>query len=94
MSQKVYILFYCLIAGFTTRAQGVVLSQPFMSSQFLSSASVGSGLYGSRLQSNIKSQLINGQNLYKTAVVGFDARFNAIDNSKNYYCAFLDLSST
>ena len=55
-----------------------------MSSQFLSSASVGSGLYGSRLQSNIKSQLINGQNLYKAAVIGFDNRFNAIDNSKNY----------
>lgn len=84
MSQKVYILFYCLIASFTTRAQGVALSQPFMSSQFLNSASVGSGLYGSRLQSNIKSQLVNGQNLYKAAVIGFDNRFNAIDNSKNY----------
>ena len=84
MSKKIYILFYCLIASFTTRAQGVLLSQPFMSSQFLSSASVGNGLYGSRLQSNIKSQMINGQNLYKIAVVGYDTRFNAVDNSKNY----------
>ena len=93
MSKKVYILFYCLIASFTTRAQGVALSQPFMSSQFLSSASVGSGLYGSRLQSNIKSQLINGQNLYKAAVIGFDNRFNAIDNSKNYLGYGLQLVS-
>jgi hypothetical protein len=72
------------MAAFTSRAQGVALSQPFMSSQFLSAASVGNGLYGSRIQSNIKSQMINGQNLYKIVVVGFDTRFNAIDNSKNF----------
>lgn len=67
-----------------TKAQGVVLSQPFMSSQFLSSASVGNGLYGSRMQSNIKTQMIDGQNLYKTIVVGFDTRLKATDNSSNY----------
>jgi hypothetical protein len=83
-SKKVYILVCCLIASFTIKAQGVVLSQPFMSSQFLSSASVGNGLYGSRMQSNIKTQMIDGQNLYKTMVVGFDTRFNSTDNSKNY----------
>lgn len=81
---KIYILFYCLFASYALKAQGVVLSQPFMSSQFLSSASVGNGLYGSRIQSNIKTQMINGQILYKTVVVGFDTRFNSIDYSKNY----------
>ena len=69
---------------FTGKTQGVVLSQPFMSSQFLSSASVGNGLYASRIQSNIKTQMIDGQNLYKTIVVGYDTRFSGTDNSSNY----------
>ena len=93
MSKKVYILFYCLIAAFEIKAQGVILSQPFMSSQFLSSASVGNGLYGSRVKSNIKTQMINGQNLYKIAVVGFDTRFNATDISKNYLGIGVQLAS-
>lgn len=82
--KKIYILFCCLFVSYITKGQGVVLSQPFMSSQFLSSASVGNGLYGGRMQSNIKTQMIDGQNLYKTVVVGFDTRFNATDNSSNY----------
>ncbi len=69
----------------TVQAQDIVLSQPFVSSQFLSPAAVGSGLYASRIQSNIKAQLIDGNNLYRTIVVGYDTRFKAADNnSKNY----------
>ena len=85
MRKKIYILFYCLTLSLITKAQGVVLSQPFMSSQFLSAASVGDGQFGSRFQSNLKSQMIDGQNLYKTIVLGFDTRFKPADNnSKNY----------
>lgn len=84
MNKKINILFYCLLTSFLSKAQGVVLSQPFMSSQFLSSASVGNGLYASRMQSNIKTQMIDGQNLYKTIVVGYDTRMSANENSSNY----------
>ncbi len=79
-----YILFFLFAIPFVGKTQGVVLSQPFMSSQFLSSASVGNGMYASRIQSNIKTQMIDGQNLYKTIVVGYDTRFSGNDNSRNY----------
>lgn len=67
-----------------TKAQSVVLSQPFMSSQFLSPASVGNGLYGGRIQSNIKTQMLDGQNLFKTIVVGYDTRIIASEYSNSY----------
>jgi hypothetical protein len=61
------------------------LSQPFASNQFLTPAGVGSGAYQSRLQGNMKAQMIDGDNLYRTYVVGYDTRFKAADeNSKNY----------
>jgi type IX secretion system PorP/SprF family membrane protein len=88
LNKHFYILFYCLAIAFVSKGQGVVLSQPFVSSQFLNSASVGNGLYGSRLQSNLKSQMIDGQNLYKTIVVGFDTRFKAADNTTKNYLGF------
>jgi len=66
-------------------AQDIVLSQPFMSGQFLSPASVGNGLYSRRIKGNLKAQMIDGNNLYQTIVVGMDTRFKSADeNSKNY----------
>lgn len=65
--------------------QDIVLSQPFMSGQFLSPASVGNGLYKRRIKGNLKAQMIDGNNLYQTMVVGMDTRFKSADeNSKNY----------
>jgi hypothetical protein len=56
-----------------------------MSSQFLSPASVGNGLYKQRIKGNLKAQMIDGNNLYQTMVVGIDTRFKSADeNSKNY----------
>ena len=85
MEKKTIILSIILLQFLLTNAQDIVLSQPFMSSQFLSPASVGDGLYKSRIQSNMKAQMIDGNNLYRTIVVGYDTRFKAADNnSKNY----------
>lgn len=56
-----------------------------MSGQFLSPASVGNGLYNKRVKGNLKAQMIDGNNLYQTMVVGLDTRFKSADeNSKNY----------
>ncbi len=84
MNKRLYILLYFLGLSLLIKAQSVVLSQPFMSSQFLSSASVGSGLYASRFQSNIKTQTIDGQNLYKTMIIGYDTRFLGTEYSNSY----------
>jgi hypothetical protein len=66
--------------------QGIVLSQPYISSQFLSPASVGNGNYEQRIQSNLKSQFLDGNNLYRTLVSGWDSRFkNADPEQKNYF---------
>jgi len=66
-------------------AQDIVLSQPFMSGQFLSPASVGNGLYKRRIKGNLKAQMTDGNNLFQTMVVGMDTRFKSADeNSKNY----------
>lgn len=66
-------------------AQEIVLSQPFMSGQFLSPASVGNGIFQRRMKGNLKAQMIDGNNLYQTMVVGFDTRFRTADEgSKNY----------
>jgi type IX secretion system PorP/SprF family membrane protein len=67
-----------------SKGQDIVLSQPFVSNQFLGPAGVGNGLYGSRAQGNFKQQMIDGENLYKTIVVGYDTRFKEASNTKNY----------
>jgi hypothetical protein len=77
-------LVFLLFATFVN-AQDIVLSQPFMSGQLLSPASVGNGLYKRRIKGNLKAQMIGGNNLYQTMVVGMDTRFKSADeNSKNY----------
>jgi len=60
-------------------AQDPVLSQPFVASQYLSPASVGSGGYAQRIQNNVRSQFIDGINLYRTVAMGWDTRFNRRD---------------
>lgn len=87
MNKKSFILLLFIVFALNTYAQqGIVLSQPYMSSQFLSPASVGNGNYEQRIQSNLKSQFLDGNNLYRTLVSGWDSRFkNADPEQKNYF---------
>ncbi len=88
MNKKYFILLLSLIVFVVnTYAQlGIVLSQPYMNSQFLSPATVGNGIYEQRIQSNLKSQFLDGNNLYRTLVSGWDSRFkNADPEQKNYF---------
>jgi len=67
LNKKPFILFLFIFFAVNTYAQqGIDLSQPYMSSQFLSPASVGNGNYEQRIQSNLKSQFLDGNNLYRT----------------------------
>lgn len=83
---KRYLILFAAIylLALTSKAQDIVLSQPFVSNQFFGPAGVGNGLYSSRIQGNIKDQMIDGENLYRTIVVGFDTRFKPADNTKNF----------
>jgi hypothetical protein len=87
LNKKSFILLLFIVFAVSTYAQqGIVLSQPYMSSQFLSPASVGNGNYEQRIQSNLKSQFLDGNNLYRTLVSGWDSRFkNADPEQKNYF---------
>jgi type IX secretion system PorP/SprF family membrane protein len=87
MNKKALIILLFIILAFTTYAQqGIILSQPYISSQFLSPATVGNGNYEQRIQSNLKSQFLDGNNLYRTLVSGWDSRFkNADPEQKNYF---------
>ena len=87
MNKKFFILLLLIVFVVNTYAQqGIVLSQPYISSQFLSPATVGNGIYEQRIQSNLKSQFLDGNNLYRTLVSGWDSRFkNADPEQKNYF---------
>jgi type IX secretion system PorP/SprF family membrane protein len=76
LKNKFYIsfLFIGLIQGL--KAQDFVLSQPFASAQYLSPASVGNGVFDQRIQSNLRTQSIDGSNFARNIVVGWDRRFN------------------
>ena len=52
------------------------MSQAHGASQFLSPATVGTGVFASRIQSNYRSQLFDGSSLFKTIVVGWDTKIN------------------
>ena len=95
MYKKRYILFLLIAFAHTTSAQqGIVLSQPFVASQFLSPATVGNGVYEHRIQSNLKSQFLDGNNLYRTLVSGWDSRFKNLDpEQKNYFGVGVQLIS-
>ena len=85
MIRKVSILLICCCCYTFVKAQDPFLSQFYSSAQFLSPASVGSGGYDSRTQSNYRSQMLAGNNLYRTIVVGWDTRIkNKQEEVKNY----------
>ena len=87
MNKKFLILLLLIVFVVNTYAQqGIVLSQPYISAQFLSPATVGNGIYEQRIQSNLKSQFLDGNNLYRTLVSGWDSRLkNADPEQKNYF---------
>jgi type IX secretion system PorP/SprF family membrane protein len=87
MNKNFNIIFFFLFIALNSYAQqGIVLSQPYISSQLLSPATVGNGIYEQRIQSNLKSQFLDGNNLYRTLVSGWDSRFkNADPEQKNYF---------
>lgn len=55
-------------------AQELFLSQAYGSAQFLSPASVGNGGFDGRIQTNYRSQMLQGNSLYRTIVAGWDSR--------------------
>ena len=70
---------------FLGNAQDPFLSQWYSSAQFLSPASVGNGIYNRRIQSNYRSQMLAGNPLYKTIVIGWDGRYkNKNEDVVNY----------
>ena len=87
MNKKALIILLFINVGVQTYAQqGIVLSQPYISAQFLSPATVGNGIYEQRIQTNLKSQFLDGNNLYRTLVSGWDSRFkNSDPEQKNYF---------
>ena len=87
MNKKFLISLLLIVFVVNTYAQqGIVLSQPYISAQFLSPATVGNGIYEQRIQTNLKSQFLDGNNLYRTLVSGWDSRFkNADPEQKNYF---------
>lgn len=77
---------FIVFAVNTYAQQGIVLSQPYISSQLLSPATVGNGNYEQRIQTNLKSQFLDGNNLYRTLISGWDSRFKNTDpEQKNYF---------
>ena len=48
----------------------------------MSPASVGNGIYNQRIKTNLRSQFINGNNLYRTFVGSWDNRFRNRDPEK------------
>jgi type IX secretion system PorP/SprF family membrane protein len=66
-------------------AQDPFLSQMYGAAQFLSPATVGSGIYQSRAQANYRSQTMAGNSLYRTIVAGWDGRYkNKNPEFQNY----------
>ncbi len=70
-----------------SNAQNLILSQNYASAQFLSPATVGTGVYNQRIQSNMRTQLFNNNSLFRTIIAGWDTRINnkaAVEN-QNYF---------
>lgn len=64
-----------MLLGLKSIAQDPFLSMEQMAAQFMSPAAVGNGIYGQRLQTNLRAQFVNGNNLYHTIASGWDTRF-------------------
>jgi type IX secretion system PorP/SprF family membrane protein len=69
----------------TIQAQVISISQPYTTAQLLSPATVGTGLYKQRIQGDLRTQLIDGSNLYTTAVAGWDTKINSADRDEANY---------
>ena len=85
MKKRVFIL--CILCCFylIVNAQGPFLSQRYSAAQFLSPASVGTGVYQSRIQANYRSQILAGNELYKTIIIGWDGKYkNKDEDVVNY----------
>lgn len=76
MIKKASKLFFTCCVYLNVSAQDPYLSQPYESAQFLSPATVGTGVFKSRVQSNYRSQMFDGNSLVKTIVVGWDTKIN------------------
>ena len=84
--KKIILLIFILCTVKNYAQQGIVLSQPYMSVQQLSPAVAGNGVYAQRIQSNLKSQFLDGNNLYRTLVSGWDSRLKNTDpENVNYF---------
>lgn len=70
------------------QAQDIDLSQPYMAGQYFSPAAAGGGAFGKRLNGNIRTQFNDGNNLYRTILVGFDNKLRAADESSKNYLGF------
>jgi hypothetical protein len=80
-----YILFLTIFISNNVFCQEVTLSQPFAASQYQNPSGVGGSGFDNRFQALNKSQLIDGNSLYRTFLVSFDTRLKKdIENSKNY----------
>ena len=85
MIKKGVIFFYTFCFCLNANAQDPFLSQVHSSAQFLSPASVGNGIYQSRIQSNYRSQTMSGNSLFRTIIVGWDGRYkNQEPDFKNF----------
>lgn len=95
MKYRLTILLFLTLFSSQLLAQDPILSQAYTSLQFLSPASVGSGMYEHRIQANLRSQLMNGNSMYKTNVLGWDTRIKnkSLEASNNYLAMGLQLMS-
>lgn len=85
MSKKLHLFLLVTIFNNSLNAQEPFLSQVYSSAQFMSPASAGSGLFQNRVQSNLRSQNLNGSSLAKTIFLGWDSHINnSHENSYNY----------
>jgi type IX secretion system PorP/SprF family membrane protein len=85
LKKYLYILLAFLLTSVTSFSQEVILSQQFAASQYQNPAGVGGSEYDNRFQALSKSQMIDGNNLYKTYLISYDTRLkNDLEGSKNY----------
>jgi len=83
--KRIFILLVISFLARDVQAQEPYFSQVYSLSQFLSPASVGDGLFQNRIQSNIRSQSLMGNNFAKTVFVGWDTHVdNFLEGSNNY----------
>jgi type IX secretion system PorP/SprF family membrane protein len=83
--KRISILFITYCIYLNLNAQDPFLSQMYGAAQFLSPATVGSGIYQSRAQANYRSQTMAGNSLYRTIVAGWDGRYkNKNPEFQNY----------